>query len=209
MHRLLPAFLGLLVAAWAVAAPARAEPVSIMKLMAPGPLPEMALGDPAAPVSIVEYVSLTCSHCANFHAETFDALKTNYIDTGKVYYALREFPIDSLAFGAIMMARCAPKDQFFPIVQALFREQRNWAFVESPAVALLAQLEPFGFTEASFEACLGDGDLAKSIGTIAQSAQNAFGVHGTPTFFINGEKHVGAMGFAEMAAILDPLLAKN
>ena len=114
-------------------------------------------------MTIVEYVSMTCSHCANFHDATFAALKTNYIDTGKVHYVLREYPIDPLAFGAIMAARCAPGDQYFPIVQALFRNQRRWAFVDQPAPALIAELEPFGFTQDSFAACLKKDDLAQKI----------------------------------------------
>ncbi len=206
---MLPAVLSLLMSAWALAVPAKAESISIMRLMAPGPLPEMALGEPAAPVTIIEYVSMTCSHCADFHDTTFAALKTNYIDTGKVHYVLREYPIDPLAFGAIMAARCAPGDQYFPIVQALFHNQRRWAFVDQPGPALIAELEPFGFTQESFAACLKNADLAQEITDAAQRAQDEFGVHGTPTFFINGERHVGAMNVAEMEAILNPLLAKK
>ncbi len=209
MGRMLPAVVSLLVAAWALAAPAQAESVSIMRLMAPGPLPEMTLGDPAAPVTIVEYVSMTCSHCADFHGATFATLRADYIDTGKVYYALREYPIDPLAFGAIMAARCAPGDQYFAIVQTLFRNQRNWAFVDKPAPALVAELAPYGFTHDSFATCLKNDDLAQKIMDAAQRADDEFGVHGTPTFFINGEKHVGAMDVAEMKGILDPLLAKR
>ena len=208
MHRMLPVILSLLVAAWAAAAPARAEPISIMKLMAPGPLPEMALGDPAAPVTIVEYVSMTCSHCADFHESTFKALKTKYVDTGKVYYALREYPIDPLAFAAIMAARCAPEDKFFPIVETLFRDQRTWAFVDKPAPALQAALVPHGFTDESFAACLNRNDLARDISKVAERARDEFDVHATPTFFINGEEHLGAMNFSEIEALLAPFLAK-
>ena len=207
MRRMLP-FLCLLAAAWALAVPAKAESISIMKLMAPGPLPEMALGDPAAPVKMVEYVSLTCPHCADFHGATFDGLKSKYIDTGKVYYALREFPLDAIAFGGVMAARCAPTDQFFPIMQTLFHEQRNWAFVDKPAPALVAVLKPYGYTYDSLTACLDKADLAQKIIDTAQRAEDEFNVHATPTFFINGEKHVGGTDFKALEAILDPLLAK-
>ena len=202
------AVLCFLLTPWMPAAAAAADQVSVMRLLAPGPLPEMALGDPAAPVSIVEYVSMTCSHCADFHADTFETLKTKYIDTGKVYFALREYPIDPLALAAIMMARCAPKDQFFPIVETLFRDQRSWAFVANPAPALIAELEPFGFTKDSFEACLSNGDIADGVNQIARTAQKEFGVTGTPTFFVNGERHVGAMDFAALEGIIAPLLAR-
>lgn len=209
MRKLLPAILCLVAAAWPVATPVSAEPISIMKLMAPGPLPEMTLGEPAAPVTIVEYASMTCSHCGNFDKNTFDALKTDYIDTGKAYYVFREFPLDQLAFAASMAARCAPQDKYFPIIHTLFRNQSAWAYVDNPAQALVAQLEPFGFTGDSFAACLKKPDIATGITTIAQTAQQEFGVNSTPSFFINGEKHAGEMDVAEVKAILDPLLAND
>ena len=113
MRNLLPAFLCLAITAWAGTATADDGPISIMKLMAPGPLPDMTLGEPTAPVTIVEYASMTCPHCGNFDRTVFDTLKTDYIDTGKVYYVFREFPLDDLAFAASMAARCAPADKFF------------------------------------------------------------------------------------------------
>ncbi len=180
-----------------------------MKLMAPGPLPEMALGDPAAPVTMVEYVSLTCPHCADFHGAAFDSLKTKYIDTGKVYYALREFPLDAIAFGGVMAARCAPEKQFFPIMQTLFHEQRKWAFVDNASTAMIAVLEPYGYTHELLVACLNRTDLAQKIIDAATRAETNFGVNATPTFFINGEKHMGDMDVTEMEAILDPLVAKT
>ena len=188
--------------------PASAELISIMKLMAPGPLDEMALGEPTAPVTIVEYASLTCPHCGNFYRTVFDTLKTKYVDTGKVYFVLREFPLDELAFAAVMAARCAPKDKFFPIIDTLFREQNDWAFVYDPQPALVAKLQPYGFTEQSFAACLQKPDLAQAINDIAMRAQNEFGVSGTPAFFINGEKYPGEMDLATLESILTPLLAK-
>ncbi len=214
MRRYLAAFVCLLVAAWAPAAFAQAAPdapdapVSIMKLMAPGPLPDMALGQPSAPVTIVEYASMTCPHCGRFTRDVFPTLKTNYIDTGKVYFVFREFPLDELAFAASMAARCAPKDKFFPIIEALFHDQDNWAYVNNPEPALVKELIPFGFTQKSFEDCLKDTKIADGINQIAQTAQKSFGVDATPTFFINGEKHVGEMDVAGMEAILDPLVAK-
>ena len=209
MRKLLPIFLCLVLGAWAATAPAHAEPVSIMKLMAPGSLPDMALGQPTAPVTIVEYASMTCPHCANFDKTVFDTLKTDYVDTGKVYFVFREYPLDVLAFAASMAARCAPKDQFFTIINTLFRSQDNWAFVKDPEPALVAQLKPFGFTEDSFAACLKKNDIAQGISDTATTAKKEFGVNGTPTLFINGEAHVGEIDVAGLKAILDPLLAKN
>lgn len=207
MRRLFPAFL-CLVAACAVAMPVEAAPISIMRLMAPTALADMTLGQPDAPVTIVEYASMTCSHCGNFNKAVFDTLKTDYIDTGKVYFVFREYPLDDLAFAASIAARCAPRDKFFPIIDALFRSQNDWAFVKNPGPALVAKLEPFGFTQDSFAACLKKTDIANGIGEIAQRASEEFGVDSTPTFFVNGEAHVGEMDVAAMKAILDPLLVK-
>ncbi len=208
MRRSFAAFACLIAVAWAATAAAEAAPISIMKLMAPTSLPDMTLGQPTAPVTMIEYASMTCSHCGNFDKTVLDTLKTDYIDTGKVFYVFREYPLDQLAFAASIAARCAPKDKYFAIVNALFRQQNDWAFVKNPAQALVAQLKPFGFTQESFAACLKNSDIAGGISEIAQRGSKEFGVNSTPTFFINGEKHVGEMDVAEMKAILDPLLAK-
>ena len=209
MRKFLLAFVCLVAAAWAPVASAAAAPISIMKLMAPTSLPDMALGQPTAPVTIVEYASMTCPHCGNFDKTVFDTLKTDYIDAGKVYYVFREFPLDDLAFAASMAARCAPADKAFTIIDTLFRTQNDWAYVKDPEPALVAELEPFGFTQDLFAACLQKTDIANGIGEIAKRAQTEFGVDGTPAFFINGEKHAGEMDVAGMKAILDPLLAKK
>ena len=207
MRKLFAAFVYLIVAV-AAAAPAGAAPISVMKLMAPGPLPDMALGKPTAPVTVVEYASMTCPHCGRSFRETFSTLKTKYIDTGKVYFVFREFPLDQLAFAASMAARCAPKDKFFPIIDALFQQQDSWAYVNKPEPALVAALKPFGFDQTSFAACLKKTNIADGINKIAETANKEFGVNATPTFFINGVKHVGELNVAEMEAILDPLIAK-
>jgi protein-disulfide isomerase len=209
MRAMFLVLLGLLTATITLpVAPASAEAVSIMKLMAPGPLDEMTLGDPAAPVTMVEYASLTCPHCARTYDATFDTLKTDYIDTGKVFYVLREFPLDQLALAAAMAARCAPKEEFFPIIDTLFRDQNAWAFVDKPAPALVEKLKGHGFTEESFAACLAKTDLAQSIIAVEKRGQDEFGVDGTPSFFINGEKHTGELDLAAMEAILQPLINK-
>ncbi len=113
--------------------------------MKPGPLGEMALGDPKAPNVVIEYASMTCSHCAAFHAETWPAFKEKYIDTGKVYFIFREYPLDALATAAIMLARCGPKERYFPLVDLMFDRQGEWAFTENPKQALLALRPPGRF----------------------------------------------------------------
>jgi protein-disulfide isomerase len=206
MNRLCRA-LACLAALCFAALPAAAEPISVLRLMAPTALPDMALGQPTAPVTVVEYASMTCSHCAAFNRTVMDTLKSAYIDTGKVHYVLREYPLDQLSFAAFAAARCAPPDKYFAIVDALFLKQDTWAFVDKPVPALIAELQPFGFTGDSFAACLDKSEIINGISEIAERAQKEFGVDGTPTFFINGEKHVGELDLAGMQALLDPLLA--
>jgi protein-disulfide isomerase len=182
------------------------EAANTAQLMVPGPLAEKTLGDPKAPVTVVEYASMTCPHCARFHNETFEAFRAKYIDTGKVFFVLREFPLDQLALVAIMAARCAPVDKFFPIVARLFREQESWAFVDNPGPALMARLLQEGFTDATFNACIGDKVLVEGIIGVEKRAEETFGVSGTPTFFFNGQKHTGEMTIAQADALMEPLL---
>jgi protein-disulfide isomerase len=175
---------------------------STEELMKPGPLGEMALGDPAAPNVVIEYASMTCSHCASFHTETFDALKEKYIDTGKVYFILREYPLDALATAAFMLARCGPKERYFPLVDLMFDRQGEWAFTENPKQALLNFVRQAGFTEESFNACLTDKALQDGVLAVKNTASNDFGVTSTPTFFINGELHRGGFSIEEFDEIL-------
>ena len=110
------------------------------------PLGDVWLGKPDAKVTIIEYASLTCGHCATFHRDTWPALKSKYIDTGKVRFVLREFPLDPLAAGAFMLARCAGQDKYFPLVETLFQQQRNWV-VQKPIEPPFAIAKQVGFTQ--------------------------------------------------------------
>src|SRR5690606_21424368 len=136
--------------------------VDIDRLMAPGALPEMALGEDDAPVTIVEYASLTCSHCANFHERTLPTIKERFIDTGKARLVMREFPIDPRAEAGFMLARCAG-DNYFAMTDTLFRQQRSWAPVENARDALLQIARLAGFSQESFEACLTDQQLLDDV----------------------------------------------
>ena len=178
------------------------------ELMQPEALPDMALGDPKAPVTIIEYASMTCPHCAHFDEVTFPELKKRYIDTGKVRYILREFPLDNLAAAAFMLARCAGENdpnKYFALVNTLFHQQNQWA-VEKPLAPLLAIAKQAGFTEQSFNACLANQKILDSIESMRQRAIDKFKVHSTPTFFVNGKIVEGAMSIEEMAKIIDPYL---
>ncbi|MCA1489633.1 DsbA family protein [Sinorhizobium alkalisoli] len=177
--------------------------VDVQKLMEPGPLPEMALGKADAPVTIVEYMSMTCPHCAAFHNNTFEAIKAKYIDTGKVRFIVREFPFDPRAAAAFMLARCAPEGQYFPMISMLFKQQRQWAAAENGRDALLQMSKLAGFTQESFEACLTNQKLLDDVNAVMQRGAKEFGVQSTPTFFVNGEHYSGDMSVDVMSALID------
>ncbi len=187
---------------------ARAQTVNVADLMAPGPLPDRVLGSGAekTQVTVVEYASMTCSHCARFHATVYPDFKKKYIDTGKVRFILREFPLDPIAAGAFALARCLPADKYYPMVEVLFEQQKNWAFVPDPPKALLAIAKQAGFTEQSFEACLTDQKLSQAIEDSARRANEKFGVSGTPTFFVNGQMLRGEPTLEALSKIIDPLI---
>ena len=177
--------------------------VDVATLMAPGPLPEMSIGKEDAPVTIIEYMSMTCPHCAAFHNQTFEAIKEKYVDTGKVRFILREFPLDNKAVAAIMLARCAPEGQYFPLVSALFKSQMTWAPAQDARAALLQMSKLAGFTQESFEACLTNQKLLDDVLKVRETGGKEFSVQSTPTFFINGQRYSGGMSVEEMSAIID------
>ena len=191
------------------AAPAKAAlpevqgEVDVAKLMEPGPLPEMSIGKADAPVTIVEYMSMTCPHCAAFHNETFDAIKTKYVDSGKVRFIVREFPFDPRAAAAFMLARCAPEGQYFPLVSMLFKQQETWAAAPNGRDALLQMSKLAGFTQESFEACLTNQKLLDDVNATMQKGAKDFNVQSTPTFFINGKQYSGDMSVDTMSALID------
>ena len=190
--------------------PAQAqESVPVTELMAPQALPDMSLGDAKAPVGVVEYASMTCPHCAHFNETTFPEFKKKYIDTGKVHYVLREFPLDPLAAAGFMLARCAgEKDpgKYYAMVDTLFRQQEQWVKAK-PLPALLAIAKQAGFTEQEFNTCLANQKLLDDIQKERQVAIDTFKVHSTPTFFINGKSYAGAMTIEEMAKVIDPQIS--
>lgn len=180
--------------------------VDVAKLMEPGALPEMAIGDANAPVTIVEYMSMTCPHCAAFHNNTFEAIKTKYVDSGKVRFVLREFPFDPRAAAAFMLARCAPEGQYFPMISMLFKQQQQWAAAQNGRDALLQMSKLAGFTQESFEACLTNQKLLDDVNSVMQRGAKEFGVQSTPTFFVNGEHYSGDMSVDVMSALIDSKL---
>jgi protein-disulfide isomerase len=179
-----------------VQSPALAQAPSKEELMQPGPLGEQALGSADAPVTMIEYASMTCSHCANFDVKVFPTLKSKYIEPGKLRYIMREFPLDPLAAAGFMLARCAG-DKYFDVIDALFQTQQKWAFTREPLPQLLAVAKQLGFTQQSFDECLSNQKVLDGIDAVRQRATEKFGVNSTPTFFINGNIHRGEMTLEE------------
>jgi protein-disulfide isomerase len=177
--------------------------VDAAELMKPPALGDMALGaDEGAKVTIIEYASATCPHCAAFHNDAWKKIKAEYVDTKKIRFVFREFPTNDAALAAFMIARAAPKDAYFPLMDVFFGTLDTWA--KNPAEGLLNIAKQAGFTQAKFEETLKNESLAKGILEI-RSGGERFGVEGTPTFFLNGEKFEGR-SFEEFKAAIDPLL---
>ncbi len=185
---------------------AQGDTVFVSELMAGDALPDLALGSNDAQVTIVEYASMTCSHCAAFHAGTFPELKKKYIDTGKVKFVLREFPLDPLGAAGFMVARCAGDDKRNAIVDLLFAQQKNWAFTEKPVEALAALLKQTGMSQKTFDTCLKNQSLYDNIAKVHDRAAEKFGVSATPTFFINGKRQNGEITPQALDQLLAPLL---
>ena len=182
-----------------------AQGPTVEELMRPGPLPDLVLGKADAPVTIVEYASMTCPHCASFHKTTYPALKSKYIDTGKVRFVFREFPLDDLAVAASMLARCAGGEKSMAMIDVLFASQDKWA-VRDPIPALLQIAKQAGFTQASFDTCLKDQKLYNDILAVRERGSKEFKVESTPTLFVNGKLQKGGATIEELDKLIQPLL---
>ncbi len=189
----------------AVEAPQPVATVDTAKLLEAGALPEKVLGKADAPVTIIEYASMTCPHCAAFHRSTLPEIETKYIDTGKARLIMREFPFDPRAEAGFMLARCAD-DNYFPMIDVLFQQQDSWAGVENARDALLQISKLAGFSQQKFEECLTNQKLLDDIRSVRKRGMEEFKVDSTPTFFINGKQYKGALSVAEMSAVIDSML---
>ena len=210
LHSALGAGLALTLPGVAIAATdakAPTDKVAIEDLMAANALPDVVLGAADAKVTIVEYASMTCTHCARFHQDVYPLLKSKYIDTGKVKFILREFPLDPLATAGFMLARCTgADDKRTALVDLLFTQQKNWAFVDKPIESLLNLTKQAGFTQESFEVCLKNQELYDGVNKVRDRGSEKFGVDATPTFYINGVRKSGEMSIDEIDKALEPLL---
>jgi protein-disulfide isomerase len=178
--------------------------IDIAALHAPPAEGDMTLGPDNAKVTVVEYASASCPHCANFYKTTFPDLKKDYIDTGKIRFIFREFPHNQPALAAFMLARCAPKEKYFPLIDMFFQQQDTWLAAPLEGLQKIAQLA--GFTKESFDACLKNEAVAKGILAVRDQAGKDFGVDSIPTFFINGELLKGETTIDEFRKKIDPLL---
>ena len=178
-------------------------------LLKPGPMPDLAIGSPDAPVTIVEYASLTCPACASFHTKVLPALKEKYIDTGKVRLVFREFVLNEKDARAAMMARCAGGEKSLPLVSALFAKQEEWAAAANSNEffgKLFALGQQAGFTRQTFSKCQQDEKLLKKLVALRDRGAQ-FGVDKTPTFFVNGTMLDAANATIEdFDKALEPLL---
>lgn len=170
---------------------------------------EQILGDPNAPVTIIEYASLTCPHCAYFHTEVLPELKERYIATGKVRLIYRDFPLDQMALAAAALAHCSGPDRYFSMLDVLFETQSKWAQAKDPIAALKRLGKLGGLSEQQIDACLADEELTNGILQTRLDGQNEFDVSSTPTFVIDGETYAGARDIEGFSELIDPLLDES
>lgn len=170
---------------------------------------ERAMGSPDAPVTMIEFSSFTCPHCADFHKETLPRIKEEYIDTGKVQLVLTDFPLDPLAMGAAMLARCVQPDRYFGFVDALFSSQSSWARSSEPIRELERLAQFAGLPPSEFKACLENRELLQALQQKAEAAKTQYNISSTPTFVIDGEKVVGAQPFEKFQSVIEEKLGEK
>lgn len=187
----------------AVIAPTTNVPLD--QLMAASPLPDLVQGAISAPVTVIEYASMTCAHCAAFHDTTWPEFKSKYVDTGRVKFILREFPLDPLATAAFMLGRCAGPEKRNLLIDQLFTQQKTWAFVDKPIEPLLAMVKTVGFSQTDFETCLRNEELYEQVSQSRERAAEAFNIDSTPTFFVNGRKLTGELSLVDFDHAIEPL----
>lgn len=170
---------------------------------------DMAIGSPDAPVTIIEYASVTCGHCATFHATVFKDLEESYIDTGKVRLIFREFPTQPTdrAMAGFMLARCVPEERYFGFIDVLMKTQRDWVIAPNAFEELKKIANNAGMSDDMFIECLNRESEIERIRDNSEAAMETYGITGTPSFVINGKTYSN-MPFSEFQSILDPLLGE-
>lgn len=182
------------------------ENPTLEDVMRAGPMPEMSWGRPDAPVTIVQYASLTCRFCRSFHEQTYPELKRAYIDTGHVRYILREFPIGKASGNATIALRCAPADKYLTLYGKFLEQQANWVSQEVRLDAIFAVASQVGITRAQFDACLANQSMIDALKQIKDRGR-ALGIIGTPNFFVAGKLVKKVIGIGDIRAMVEPILA--
>jgi protein-disulfide isomerase len=167
---------------------------------------EVTIGKADAPVTIVEYFSMTCPHCAHFAETTLPALEKRYIDTGKIKLVLRDFPLDEVALKAALIAHCGSDDRYEAFVKEMFKTQETWIRAPDPLAALKELGKVGGLTDAEMDACLADKAMENAVLQSRLDAQSSLEVDSTPTLIVNGTKYPGDRSIEDLADIIDPLL---
>ena len=186
----------------ATAGPLNADGTPVLaELMKPGPLGEKSLGNPNAPVTIIEYASLTCPFCRKFHVNVYPRVKKELIDTGKVRWIVREFPIGRSAGTAAIINRRAPDKDYFVLFDKFLTQQKVWVSQEVRTDAIYKVASQTGMTRQAFDACLANKEIEEGLRTVKQRGRE-LGVTGTPTFFVNGKKSRGDLTYDELVAMI-------
>lgn len=174
----------------------------------PEGLVEMTLGSPDAPVTMVEFASLTCGHCRAFHLERLPDLKKKYIDTGKLRLVMRDYPLDGFALRASMMARCAGPDRYFAYVETVFEQQLQWLTGGEPMEGLARIAKLAGMSQDEFDSCMSNKELSQKIVQASQEAREQLGINATPSFYIDGEVFSGTLALEEYERRIDAVLGE-
>lgn len=177
--------------------------------LAAAPLAEIGEGNPKAPIVLHEFVSLTCSHCADFYKETLPAIEQNYVNSGKVRLVVHDFPLDGVALKASALVRCLPAQQALPFIKTLFQNQANWAFVQNPEDQLVRYAGFSGLSPEKAKACLNDKQTMDLITNAQETYQAQYEIHATPTFVANETTIQGARPFDEFANTFESILKKQ
>lgn len=190
-----------------IAQGAEGDVVDTARLLAvAGGLEDHFEGNPEAPVTVIEYASPTCPHCAAFHINVYETFKADYIDTGKVWFAVRPFARNALDAAIFMLAEAAGPEHYHEVVATYMKTQNEWGMSEKPRDAIFAIAQQLGFTEETFNAALTNQDVLNGIEAIKNQALDDFGLTGTPTFYVNGKTLSGGKTLEQLAAEIDPLV---
>jgi len=167
---------------------------------------DLAIGRPDAPVTVIEYFSLTCPHCKDFHTEIFPKIKTQYIDSGKVRMILRDFPLNRPAMDAAILARCSGPDHYYAFIDTLFNTFDNWTRSSDYLTALMQIGQIGGLRPDDFKVCKADEELETRILTSMIEADETYSIKSTPTFIINGRKYDQGMSLQNFKNIVDQIV---